>query len=565
MKPDELANLEMLLVRYFEGTLEQEQVETLDRVLRNDSSAQDYYFDYLKTHLALKQVRSVSTERMCERSDFERILEEMGQYEKNAAIMEIEKPKAAPVPIQKVECAGTGLHVSRLALYTVILSSAALVIMILMVKFAPLKQENTLAFLERTVDAQWENVSGRISEGGWLAAGPMKLVSGYVEMTMRGGASVIMQGPVEFTLETPNQIYLHNGRLTATLQKKEAGETFVVRSPYGSVVDYGTEFGVYVGSGGATETYVFNGKVQLRDSSDPMRFNDSIFISEGQGAVAELSGGILQISAARIDSNQFVRSEEMLLRHQAAEGSSYHRWQAYRYSIQRDPSLVACYRFEQDPLSPDRLINVAPATGAVLTGMLGEEERPQSAPTWTEGRWPQTGALQFDRAQKQCIRIPDHPRLRIAGSITMATWIKLPADDQPQGGLLFSNRTRDDINYQLTLGNRPSIDKMVLSFGRYGEFLDPKVHSQVMDLPGELWHHVVVTHDNRTVTYYVDGKLVSTIPYVFQQEPVAADLYIGFTPVAEASGFNGTVGELLLFDRALSEQEILHMYAQTRP
>jgi hypothetical protein len=371
---------------------------------------------------------------------------------------------------------------------------------------------------------------------------------------------------VEFTLESAEQIFLQNGRLTVSLNSNSMpGGTFVVRSPYGSIVDYGTEFGVYVGSGGATETYVFRGKVQLRDSIDPLKFNDSIFISEGQGAVVELSGGVLKIRPENVDSHQFVRSEEMVLRDQASQGSSYHRWLAYKYAIQRDPSLVVCYRFERDAIHPDELVNGAPLTGDALNGFLGKSEYPESGPTWTDGRWPQTSALQFDRTKKQFIRVPDHPRLRIAGPITMAAWIKLSPDDQSRGGLLLSNRTRNDINYQLVIGNRPSIEKMVLSFGRYARFLDPKVHSEFIELPGSVWHHLVVTHDNRTVTYHVDGKLKSAIPYVFQQEPVAADFYIGFTPVAEGAGFNGIFGELLLFDRALSEQEVVNMYSQTRP
>lgn len=564
VKAEHLSQIEYLLVRYFDGTLEKDEMERLDAFLRSDVAAQEYYFDYLKTYLALKQSRSFDFFKMSERSDYQEILEEMAQYENSATAVEKEKPTPARILIQKVERPQAVFRTSKAALYTAILSSAALLLMILLVQIAPTLKEAPVAHLDRAVEAQWENVSGKITEGDALSAGPMKLVQGFVEITFKGGGSVIMQGPAEFTLESPHQIFLQSGRLTATLRNPR-GQTFVVRSSFGSVVDYGTEFGVYVGPGGTAETYVFQGKVQLRDSSDPVKFDNSLFLEEGQGAVTEISGGVVEILHKEVDFRQFVRSEELLLRHQAAEGSSYHRWLAYMYFVQRDPSLAAYYRCEKDSLRPDEAINSAPTTGDSLSGIFGAPGRPETVPSWTEGRWPQTTALQFDRSREQRIRVPDHPRLRIAGPITLAAWIKIPAAEDAQGGMLLSNRTLNNINYQLVLGKRPSVGKMVLAFGRYATHLDPKVHSELVNLAPETWHHIAVTHDNRTVQYYIDGRLTVSIPHVFRQDPVAAEMYIGFTPVAQSAGFHGVLGELLIFDRALSEQELLSMYLQTKP
>ncbi|MCE5186759.1 MAG: FecR domain-containing protein [Planctomycetaceae bacterium] len=562
MNTEQLSLLEILLLKHADGTISADEVAQLNQLLINNAQAQDHYFDFMKTLLALKQSRSFALVPANDRSEVQQMLEEMGRYEKHAEVLELEKPK--PAKIEKIQRSPSALKVSRFALYTAVVSAAALVLMVLLVRMAPLR-EHSVAFLERAVDAQWENVSGTISKGDRLDAGPMKLVRGYVEITMRAGGSVILQAPAEFTLESSRQIFLQSGRLTATVANAGGDKTFVVRSPFGSIVDYGTEFGVYVGSEGATETYVFRGKVQLRDSSDPLKFKDSILLSEGQGAAAELSGGILQIASKKVNSTQFVRSTELALRDQAQQGSSYQRWLVYNYSVQRDPSLVVHYRFEEDAAAGNRLINSAPGTGESLCGILGDPVRPQSAPTWAEGKWPQTKTLVFDRAKEQVVRVPDDPRLRIAGPITVAAWVKLPADEQPQGGLLLSHRTVDNINYQIVLGKRPSVDSMVLAFGRYATHLAPKIHSDFLELPGQTWHHLVITHDNAVVEYYVDGRLVTAVPYVFQGPPVAADLYIGFTPVAESAGFNGTLGELLIFDRALSEQEVLTMYSQTKP
>ena len=48
VKAEHLSQIEYLLVRYFDGTLEKDEMERLETFLRSDAAAQEYYFDYLK-------------------------------------------------------------------------------------------------------------------------------------------------------------------------------------------------------------------------------------------------------------------------------------------------------------------------------------------------------------------------------------------------------------------------------------------------------------------------------------------------------------------------------------
>jgi hypothetical protein len=66
-----------------------------------------------------------------------------------------------------------------------------------------------------------------------------------------------------------------------------------VRTPTGTVVDYGTEFGVLVNDLGETEALVYKGKVGLRSGSDPIRSVTSLMLTEGQAGAVDSAGSVV--------------------------------------------------------------------------------------------------------------------------------------------------------------------------------------------------------------------------------------------------------------------------------
>ncbi len=113
------------------------------------------------------------------------------------------------------------------------------------------------------------------------------LSSGLMEISYQSGATVILQGPCTYEIESPSGGFLSLGKLTARVEpavgsrqsavggnetKPESLPTahcplptlFCVRTPTATVTDLGTEFGVEVDQSGATRSYVFRGKVELR-------------------------------------------------------------------------------------------------------------------------------------------------------------------------------------------------------------------------------------------------------------------------------------------------------------
>jgi hypothetical protein len=337
---------------------------------------------------------------------------------------------------------------------------------------------------------------------------------------------------------------------------------------------------------------VFQGAVELRDSSNPLKFTQTLQLAPHQGAISNLHG---TIQSHPINFHKYVHLREFDARLQAEKGSAYHRWLAYKFAVQRDPSLVAHYTFEKDPVRPHLLINaVSPDQ---MTGVFGEADSPGPAPIWAIGRWPQKESLDFNWISNDIVSGPDHlpgevnqeittvipslvnvptnPELNIAEAITLAVWIKCPSFEKGGGGPILTNRSKSKVNYQIHFGlggeggRRTLIRSM--GFARYDASLGevPKIESREVFFDPDKWHHVVITHDNQMVVYYLDGQLYDRQPYVYKSSAVAEDLIIGGWHGREfgLSGrpFSGKIDEIMIFNRVLSENEVKAMYEQSKP
>ncbi|HAY79835.1 MAG TPA: hypothetical protein DCY79_08520 [Planctomycetaceae bacterium] len=137
-----------------------------------------------------------------------------------------------------------------------------------------------VATLVRESDAVW-----RKRPESWLAGQPVELVSGAIELEMKAGAEVTVQGPARFQLDSPHQVKLTSGHLHAVVPRKAIG--FTVQTPASQVVDLGTEFDVTVDDQGATGVQVQRGEVELTSKT-----------AEGQGRQWNLKQGDLKWLAA---------------------------------------------------------------------------------------------------------------------------------------------------------------------------------------------------------------------------------------------------------------------------
>lgn len=116
-----------------------------------------------------------------------------------------------------------------------------------------------LAVITRCLGAQTADSRGALRPGQRLGTGRLSLAAGTVELTIRNGARILLEGPAMLELLTPLRAYLQAGR--AVVQVPEAASGFVLETRDASVLDVGTEFGLKVGPDRGTEVQVYQGSV----------------------------------------------------------------------------------------------------------------------------------------------------------------------------------------------------------------------------------------------------------------------------------------------------------------
>jgi hypothetical protein len=173
-------------------------------------------------------------------------------------------------------------------------------------------------------------------------------------------------------------------------------------------------------------------------------------------------------------------------------------------------------------------------------------------PTWVDGKFGK--ALSFDGVNDY-VEIPDAPSLQITSAITISAWLKFPVGVASGKGVVQKYPVQDyDYMLYLSVAGYPSI-YIKNPEGR------PFSTAYLIDHRDNNWHHWVGTFDGRYLKIYVDGILRNT-----------ADT--GGTTIRVTSGqslhimhgwsgyLNGTIDEVLIYNRALSEEEIRFLYQE---
>jgi hypothetical protein len=559
-----------LVYKSLDNNITPQECEQLNHYVVSDPQAAAFYVKTVQLHWGLRKVTPVYLPTQALTHPFFNTLslQELAMYEKIAPSIEpAETPEQSPAevfPKLHHQSTRSGRKINKSSILSFIVSAAATLLIILFVRFAPVKREVLVGKCTSTVNAVGESASGTIFPGCDLYSGPMSLTAGYAEIELEGGTIVIVEAPAQLTFESPSRLYVQEGRLVVKISNDDQGEPFVVRSPYSSIVDYGTEFGVQVDAVGNTLTHVYQGKVELRSGSNPLRFEHRMVLTRDQGGLADVQGRLISKPG---HAGQFVRRDEFQVKVMASKGSAYHRWLDYSYQLRRDPTLAAYYTFERDDKNPAILTNLAEATLGILDGTLSSIDNTR-LPSWVTGRWSQKTALLFDRTQNQFVEIASHPAININGPITIAAWVD--CSGRNDGGHVVSNRIAlgSFSNYQLGYRNPVYPDwKQGMHLARKANSLDAANQMYSKPLPEVAgWILIAVTHDNDMLKFYLNGELVDSKSWPHKQPLSEGGLMIGsdYSP-SDPARFNGKIDEIVIAKRVFTEEEIAEMYEAGKP
>lgn len=539
-----LAEVRTLAEAMCESTANNEQVRRLEELLLGHPEAEAFYVQYLSQYAELARHFSALP------SPVERSLRGRVEVSQPVNVSSHSSGKRWRSILWVGAAAAAAFVAIQVSLRPATPNQAA-------VQSNPEKVDDSVAVVLQAPGAAWDHSEPSPRVGAPLKPGRVKLRSGLAHLQFYSGATVILQGPAELLLISPNEAYCVRGKLRAYVPQQAQG--FRIGSPQLNVVDRGTEFAMNVVEDEKTEVHVFQGKVDLYDVGADLNAAAKQALTTGQAV--RMQGP--EVSAIAADPTGFSSAADLAERQRQELRRRKEEWLAASESLRTDPSLVVFYTFQNTD---------SDAYGRTLLNQVTRQQHSQDGVIvccqWVNGRWPGKQALDFKQ-------VSDRVRFHVPGdfdSLTLAAWIRVDALPNRFNSLMMTDGWEANEPHwhisdsgQLELGVQgPNKKNGVHYFG-------PEVFTS--DRFGK-WSHVAVVYDRGTgeVTHYVDGEPVSRQPIKLNIPLRLGDVELGNWNIASHSHntspirfFSGCIDEFMLFSRPLGDDEIKRMHRQGQP
>ncbi len=186
-------------------------------------------------------------------------------------------------------------------------------------------------------------------------------------------------------------------------------------------------------------------------------------------------------------------------------------------------------------------------SGTVAYDLVGNHNGVISGAGWVNGI--NGKALQFDGNTNQ-VQVPSSGFDPTGNSISFSFWFRLNAVGD-NGSFIFQ-----DVKYKVSMDPQGRV-----GFALYTPVwasVNSGFSNRILDTD---WHHIVTTYDGATMKIFQDGLFRTSLANSGNLQVSNSDVYIGrqrnITP------FKGIIDEMLVYNRALTEAEILQIFGST--
>jgi len=250
---------------------------------------------------------------------------------------------------------------------------------------------------------------------------------------------------------------------------------------------------------------------------------------------------------------------------QLAKGSPYHKFISILLILAIFSSNLGSNTVSASPSNPSGLVGYwtfDEGTGNLAYDVSGNNNNGllNNGPTWTTGRYG--GALNFDGVD-DFVQIATSPTLNLTSGMTIACWARVSGETGQYEVLVSHGFSYSGSNYLLEF----LPDGLTPSFTAFNADLQRRDATSGMQVPMDNWTFLVGVFDTNSVKLYVNTLLVAERSF----SPAAPLNVAGKTITigchllqAERNWFNGTIDEVMLYDRALNPSEIMQLFL-TRP
>jgi len=160
---------------------------------------------------------------------------------------------------------------------------------------------------------------------------------------------------------------------------------------------------------------------------------------------------------------------------------------------------------------------------------------------WYNGRTGKfNNSLNFDDSDDY-VSVTDTLALDLTSGLTVSAWVKTDANEADN--VIVSKGT----SYEMGINADGDV---------YWDGVGAQVDDASTKVLTGTWHHVVVTNDDTTATYYVDGIKTGTSAAGVDAD-VATDLYIGYDGT---NFFDGLIDDVRIYNYVLTPTQIKNLY-----
>ncbi|MBA4107381.1 MAG: hypothetical protein C0485_16715 [Pirellula sp.] len=158
-------------------------------------------------------------------------------------------------------------------------------------------EAEAVARITGTHNCIWGDSHEPVGYGSSLFPGQrIELAEGLAEITFDDGATLLLEGPASFNVDSSNKVALLAGRLAAVVPQRAEG--FHVHTTSLDVFDVGTEFGLVAQESGAAEVHVFNGLVKADVLDNQGRATRRLELNAAEAArISPLSTTVVEFPA----------------------------------------------------------------------------------------------------------------------------------------------------------------------------------------------------------------------------------------------------------------------------
>ena len=166
--------------------------------------------------------------------------------------------------------------------------------------------------------------------------------------------------------------------------------------------------------------------------------------------------------------------------------------------------------------------------------------------TWVDGKFGK--ALSFDGVDDY-VEVPDSDSLDLTNEITISVWVKVPYTT-PTG----NNLWHTPVGKEAAFWTEYNENSEILQFACMMAGSPNVIVSVSQKFEANKWYHLVFVNKNGgTKEIYVNGILKKSEPSTYSFDASTFPLRIG---IYATQWWNGTIDEVRIYNRALSEEEI---------